>query len=395
MACSSTHRCKISISDKHVLGQYFTTDPTLKIHVRDFIKNQSIRVLEPSIGQGDLVLAILDKLPTATIEKYEIDITIKLLDGVTGSEVHYQDFLTAPITEKFSTIVGNPPYVKVAGGTNLYLSFTEKCVDLLADGGELIFIVPSDFFKLTGSSRLLSSMLSVGTFTDIYHPHNEKLFTGASIDVVVYRYCKDPSLPATIMYNDELRHLQHSNGLVTFSTTDNSQYVLLTEYFDVYVGMVSGREEVFKQEKLGNLAVLNGKDKIDQYIFTSTFPTGTALVDDHLLRHKAELLGRGIRKFTENNWWEWGAIRNIEKVRANRGRPCIYMKTLTRQEEIAFEHTVMEFGGGLLMLVPKKECDLRAILSYLNSLAFREQFTFAGRFKIGHRQVSNCMIPRV
>jgi hypothetical protein len=30
--------------------------------------------------------------------------------------------------------------------------------------------------------------------------------------------------------------------------------------------MVSGKEEVFKNEKLGNMKVRNGKDKLDTYI---------------------------------------------------------------------------------------------------------------------------------
>jgi len=402
MASSTVARPKIKISfeqplppvDKHTLGQFFTTDPQLKAHVRDFIRNASTSVLEPSIGQGDLVLAALEKLPTARVIKYEIDTTIHLLCGIDRGEIRFQDFLKADIGEQFSTIVGNPPYVKVAGGGNLYLSFTEKCFQLLSDGGELIFVVPSDFFKLTGSARLLSTMLEAGTFTDIYHPRNEKLFPGASIDVVVYRYCKDPQLPKTVSYNGEQRYLHNSNGLVTFTTTDSSQHVQLSDYFDVYVGMVSGREEVFKQPDIGTLKVLNGKDQVDLYIFASQFPTGDAAIDQHLLQHKDELMGRAIRKFKEDNWWEWGAARNIERVRAARGRPCIYMKTLTRQTEVAFQHTVMELGGGLLLLLPKKECDLTAVTAYLNSAAFREQFIFAGRFKIGQRQVANCTIPR-
>ena len=55
--------------------------------------------------------------------------------------------------------------------------------------GELIFIVPFNFFKLTSVSKLLNKMMNKGTFTDIYHPHNEKLFEYASIDIIIFRYC--------------------------------------------------------------------------------------------------------------------------------------------------------------------------------------------------------------
>jgi adenine-specific DNA-methyltransferase len=376
------------------LGQFFTTDTQLQLQVRNFIRNSSAAVLEPSIGQGDLVLAVRQKLPLAEVVMYEVDTTIELLPGVDRDQVRYQDFLAADLSQSFGTIVGNPPYVKVAGG-NLYLSFTQKCFDLLAPGGELIFIVPSDFFKLTGAARLLSSMLEAGTFTDIYHPHNERLFPGASIDVVVYRYCQDASLPKTVRYNGEARYLHANSGLVTFSATDGSGQVPLSTYFDVLVGMISGCESVFKSPELGTLEVLNGKDKVDRYVFATQFPTGDAVVDSHLLHHKATLLSRRIRKFHEGNWWEWGAARNLERVRAASGRQCIYLKTLTRQTEVAFVSTVRELGGGLLLLLPKRDCDLATVVAYLNSQAFREQFTFAGRFKIGQRQAVNCSVLRL
>ena len=62
---------------------------------------------------------------------------------------------------------------------------------MLDDNGELIFIVPSDFFKLTSASKLLNKMMLNGFFTHIYHPHNEKMFANAFIDVIVFRYLKN------------------------------------------------------------------------------------------------------------------------------------------------------------------------------------------------------------
>jgi len=45
------------------------------------------------------------------------------------------------------------------------------------------------------------------------------------------------------------------------------------------------------------------------------------------------------------------------------------------------------------MLKPKKNCNLSSIVSYINSNAFKDNFIFSGRFKIGHRQISNSYIP--
>ena len=89
---------------------------------------------------------------------YELDESIELLEGIDREKVKYGDFMKANITKKYKTIIGNPPYIKKSSG-NLYLEFIKKCFNLLKIKGELIFIVPSDFLKLTSASKLLNNML--------------------------------------------------------------------------------------------------------------------------------------------------------------------------------------------------------------------------------------------
>ena len=81
---------------------------------------------------------------------YEIDSEIKLLNKIEKNKVMYCDFMKQTITKTYKTIIGNPPYVKTKKG-NLYIDFIEKCYNLLDNNGELIFIVPSDFLKLTSA----------------------------------------------------------------------------------------------------------------------------------------------------------------------------------------------------------------------------------------------------
>jgi len=181
------------MTTKHDLGQYFTTHTELKQKVFEFVLNEPCNILEPSIGQGDLITFIIEKIPNVTFDMYEIDPKIKLLDKIQQDKVVYGDFMKQIITKTYKTIVGNPPYVRTKKG-NLYIDFTEKCYNLLDDNGELIFIVPSDFLKLTSASKLLNIMMNNGTFTHIFHPHNEKMFENASIDVIVFRYCKNSSI---------------------------------------------------------------------------------------------------------------------------------------------------------------------------------------------------------
>ena len=161
--------------------------------------------------------------------------------------------------------------------------------------------------------------------------------------------------------------------------------------------MVNGKEEVFKNAELGNIDVLNGPGQLDKYIFIDKYPCLDNRVNQYLLKHKPELINRRIRRFTEENWTEWGAPRNKTAVESVWGKDCVYMSNLTRNPVVAFSGKVQYFGGSLLILIPKPEYENSGIIEktveYLNSPEFKHNFMFSGRFKIGHRALSNSSFP--
>lgn len=375
----------------HSLGQYFTTNIKLQEKVYEFIKNKPSIILEPSVGRGDLVNYIIKKEEIKFV-MYEIDKTIEPLDSIKKTDIIYENFLDFDIKTKFKTIIGNPPYVKTKKG-NLYLNFIEKCYNLLEKKGELIFIVPSMFLKMTSSSKLINKMLKEGTFTHIYHPNNEKLFKYASVDVIVFRYCKDNSLLNETIYNDKRKILNNTEGIITFNEDDGLKKDKISKYFKISVGMVSGKEEVFKNNKFGNVKILNKENVVDKYILIDKFPTKNKELNEYLLENKEKLIKRKIRKFSDSNWFEWGALRNIDKVIKNLGKECIYVSNISRKDKIAFIGEVNYFGGGLLMLIPiENKINLEKVCDYLNSDEFKKNYTYSGRFKLGQRQLCNHLI---
>jgi adenine-specific DNA-methyltransferase len=376
---------------KHSLGQYFTSHELLKHKVQEFIQNEPSCILEPSVGRGDLIETIYKNNTHIQFDMYEIDTTLTIIDGIPDNII-YGDFMKQTISKTYQTIIGNPPYVRTKKG-NLYIDFTEKCYNLLDTNGELIFIVPSDFLKLTGASKLLNTMMTNGSFTHIFHPHNENLFEGASIDVIVFRYCKNNSIEKKVLYNNELLYIINSDGLITFEKEQNNETMLIKDCFDIYVGLVTGKEEVYKNEELGNIEVLNGENKTEKYIYIEDYPCNNEKINTHLLKHKNVLINRKIKTFSENNWFEWGAPRNIVTMKNNIGKECIYIYNLTRRTDVSFVGKINYFGGSLIMLKPKKKYNLNNIVSYFNSDNFKNNFIFSGRFKIGHRQISNSYIP--
>lgn len=386
---------------KNNLGQFFTTDETLQQKLYEFILNKPKLILEPSMGAGNLISYVLSKSPKVKFDMYEIDAGINFLNIINKNDIIFGDFLKKKINKTYDTIIGNPPYVKTSKG-NLYIDFIKKCYNLLNENGELVFIIPSDFFKLTSSSKLLNIMIENGTFTHIYHPHNEKLFENASIDVIIFRYCKNNKLDKTILYNDVKMHINNSDGLITFSENSNTNTDTFKDYFDIYVGIVSGRDEIYKNDELGNINVMTGDNTFEKFIMIDKFPSENIKINKYLLKHKNELLNRRIKKFNENNWFEWGAPRNITTIEENLNKDCIYIHNLTRQKNVAFKGKVNYFGGNLLILIPKQDnnnnikslrkIDLNKVINYLNSDTFKNNFMFSGRFKIGHRQISNSYI---
>lgn len=380
--------------NKKSLGQYFTKNPLLQNQVFNFILNSPDKILEPCIGKGDLVASIANKMPDIDFVMFEIDESLSTPLDINREQIRYCDFLKTNVEEKYDTIVGNPPYIRSKKG-NLYIDFIAKCFDLLNVGGELIFIVPSDFFKLTSSSNMIIRMMLAGTFTHIYHPHNENMFENASIDILVFRYCKDNNLSNETLYNGTKMYLKHNNGLITFHPEEIKNYKNMEDIFKICVGLVSGKEEVYKNQILGNIDVLNDENRIDKYIFIENFPTENIELNAYLLKNKEFLLSREIKKFTEKNWYAWGAPRNLSTMRDNMGKSCIYVNTLTRKEAVAFAGKVQYFGGGLLMLLPINNISaeqLKETVRYLNSSEFKTNFMFSGRFKIGQRQLCKSQI---
>jgi adenine-specific DNA-methyltransferase len=374
-------------------GQYFTISNDLQLFIFNKVKYKSYHLLEPSFGAGHLLKKFKEYDENYPITCYELDNTITpIITFNSFQRPIYSDFTQQIIIDKFKTIIGNPPYVKKSTG-NLYIEFIELCYNYLDHDGELIFIVPSDFIKSTRASSIIHKMTTNGSFTDFLFPHDEKLFEGASIDILIFRYEKGLKTNITSVNGKDV-YCNVNNGIITFS--DNKIIGNpITDLFNVYVGLVSGRDEIYRVP-FGNIDILNDKDRIEKFIFTEIFPTNHIEIDNHLLEYKSDLLERKIKKFSEKNWFEWGAPRNISSIKTHWNQPCIYVRNITRNKEVAFIGNVQYFGGSLLCLIPKNNIiisELEKIVKYLNSEVFQKDYIYAGRFKIGHKQISNAIIP--
>ncbi|GAB4133324.1 MAG: class I SAM-dependent methyltransferase [Raineya sp.] len=363
------------------LGQVFTP-PHIVTEMLQLRKNFG-SVLEPSAGNG----AFFKQIPNCI--------------GIEIDEKHLQpgmlhlDFFSYSLDNKFDTIIGNPPYVRFQDilpetkkklslelfdeRSNLYLFFIEKSIKHLKDGGELIFITPRDFLKATSSIKLNKFIYDNGSITDIIDLGDEKVFNGFSPNCIIWRFEKGNFARKTNVSKEFI----FSNGQLLF--TDNHYDIAFKDIFFVKVGAVSGADHIFENENFGNM----------EFVCSSTPKTGKTkkmifnFLHESLYQYKQELLLRGIKKFDETNWWQWGRSHYVSK------QARIYVNSKTRNPKPFFVHHCPNYDGSILAIFPhNQQANVENLCKKLNSVNWEELgFVCDGRYLFSQRSLENAVLP--
>ncbi len=419
-----------------LLGQVFTPPPIVEFMLR--LRRNCGRVLEPSCGDG----AFARQLTEA--------VAIELDPTVAASNALVMDFFAYPESERFDTIIGNPPYVRhqdIAASTrrllkssfldaraNLYLFFIEKCVRHLAPGGELIFITPRDFLKATSAVRLNTWLFEQGTITHAVETGDARVFDDATPNCLIWRFEKGrfdrtmqyAELEARLPLEQALagltwqeRYFTEAHGHLMFLREPHP--VRLHEIASVKVGAVSGADDLFTWEAwVGNGALSQEKGKRSrqqgkpslsaapavletlpwrEFVCSHTVRTGATrrMLWTHdlpsppavLLPYKARLISRRVRAFDESNWWQWG--RDYPQTDA----PRVYVNTKTRAKNPFFLHPCPHFDGSVLALFPHDPyADLKALCNALNAVDWAQLgFVCDGRYLFSQRSLAHAPLP--
>lgn len=363
------------------LGQVFT--PQHIVGEMLMLRKNHGRVLEPSCGDG----AFFNEIPHCV--GIEID-----KEHCPKSALN-MDFFDYPATEKFDTIIGNPPYVRFQDidvatkrklksdlfdeRSNLYLFFIEKCINHLTSHGELIFITPRDFLKATSSLKLNKFMYENGTITDLIDLGDRRIFKGFNPNCIIFRFEKGNFSRKTNVSKEFIC----CNGQLMF--TDNAYPLPFKEVFFVKVGAVSGDDRIFASEKYGN------RDFVCSYT-QKTGQTKRMVFNEpinYLLPYKERLTKRKIRRFDETNWWQWGRSHYISDEKR------IYVNAKTRQRNPFFVHPCNDYDGAVLAVFPKNQnVDIAELCAALNGVNWRELgFVCDGRYLFSQKSLENALLP--
>jgi len=182
----NTNKTK-NIKQVKSLGNTFT-HPVISQKCIQFVTNKPKYILEPAVGTGSFYYAVQNTIKNyAKYDIYDIDKNaIDMIEVDRKTNKFCEDFLLKKINTKYDLIVTNPPYISyknmkkprekyiinildsinfdnlkvtrekiqtVYSKANIYMYFYLKCLSLLRDNGELIFLcsdswLNSDFGKI-------------------------------------------------------------------------------------------------------------------------------------------------------------------------------------------------------------------------------------------------------
>ncbi len=205
----------------------------------------SIRVLDPAVGDGELLLSLLTKLRSRTdarihIYGFETDEAAlcearrRLSTAFPHVHLHLEfgSFLEFVLEqgavsgtsslfppadpERFDLIIANPPYVRtqimgadqaqelatafgLSGRVDLYHAFLIGMAQVLRPGGTAGIIVSNRFMTTKGGAGLRSALRERFSLRHIWDLGDTKIFTAAVLPAVILaegRHGHDPALPA-------------------------------------------------------------------------------------------------------------------------------------------------------------------------------------------------------
>ncbi|MDR1912840.1 MAG: class I SAM-dependent methyltransferase [Helicobacteraceae bacterium] len=363
------------------LGQVFT--PSFIASDMLGLRKNFGSALEPSQGDGAFSRNIANCVSIEIDKRYCDEKTLNI------------DFFDYAEENTFDTIIGNPPYVRYQDilpetkaklksnlfdeRTNLYLFFIEKSIRHLNHRGELIFITPREFLKATSSVKLNHFIYTQGTITDLIDLGDKKIFEGFTPNCVIFRFEKGNFSRRTNLY----QIFTFNNGQLLF--TNNRYSITLREAFNVKVGAVSGNDKIFTYEEFANAEFVNSATaktgKTRKMIFNENH--------SYLEQYKDILIKRKIKKFGENDWWQWGRLHHISD------RKRIYVNCKTRNKNPFFIHPCKNYDGSILALFPKdQKVDIEELCERLNGVNWLELgFVCDGRYIFSQKSLENALLP--
>lgn len=185
-------------------------------------------ILDPGCGRGAFIEGIIrwceknnrdvPRITGIDSDPKHIVVAREKFSEYPSVEIRHEDFLLH-VPEKFSFIIGNPPYVSITGLTgseknvyrslfpsatgrfDLYFLFFEQALNCLENEGRLVFITPEKYLSVKSASRLriLLSGYCIDEIDLIHEQSFGNLVTYPAVTTITY---KKPGAATSIIFRD-------------------------------------------------------------------------------------------------------------------------------------------------------------------------------------------------
>lgn len=275
------------LTERSYQAFYTRSEPIVSYMVNILSPTEANRILEPCAGDGVFIEAILSRHPSSIIDAFEIhpvsidilrkkfspfpNVSIKLSDTLTDPDLSFKSNFGA----NYERIIANPPYGAWQDYDkrrllrklfpNLYVRetyslFLYRCIQLLKEGGRLVFIIPDTFLNLHLHKALRKYLLAKTAIQEIL------LFPSSFFPGVSFGYA-NLCIITLIRHSSERRCLDNSFSVLSgFKKVDELNHPELSHI---------KRITLTQRNILGSVDhafLLNGNDSISE------------LINSHLLR---------------------------------------------------------------------------------------------------------------
>jgi hypothetical protein len=334
-----------------------------------YFKTKVRALLEPSVGTGNLLLAMDGKYESADV--YDINAEyLASLDGRSNVRKHHSNFITSEIGGGglYDGIILNPPYHRfqdmeetmrksikdlspmlASGNMDLYVAFLYKCIQLLSADGTLVAIVPSSWLY-NASCRLFRDYLHVNRLIREIHDYgSEKVFSGVSV------YCC-----ILVVDRFEKTHYNHNSEEISYDTPPETSQPALGALASIRNGVATLCDKIFihdappfeepcwkpifKVSKNVVRYIMYPYNADMQIVPEEEFRTTNPRTYAYLCENRRLLDQRDKGKKVYQAWYAWGRRQGLSVPECDE---CVYMSTMVSPECPTTVKQAMLFYSGI------------------------------------------------
>jgi adenine-specific DNA-methyltransferase len=346
------------------------TPPEVSAKMRSYLPDRVNRLLEPSVGEGDLFRCMEGTYDHADVADINPAYLEKVPDAPNVRKM-CGNFLEMTLPEKYDAILMNPPYLRYqsmaaemrtqvrelspvlrSGNVDLYMAFLVKCLGLLTEQGRMVAIVPSAW-RYTKSAKSFREWILGGRHVVSIHDYGSaKVFKGINVYCCILVLTQTPNASYTI--NDEVMPYDVPTNAATpiqtlgeVATLHNGVATLCDAIFihDTPLFEEPCWRPILKVSKQSVRSILYPYADDGTILPEAGFKLSNPQTYAYLTRNRERLAARDRGAKTYEAWYAFGRRQGLKIPTTS--ATSVYISSLCAPTLPMVEHATMLFYSGL------------------------------------------------